>query len=110
MTTGSTQFRVTIETADLDAARSVVGVLGEVFAPAPLAITQFENGLIAHRVDAYFEDAPDLAALDATLASIGKSGIGRASVEPVPDENWVLLSQAALPPVRACKFRKSTAC
>jgi ribosomal protein L11 methyltransferase len=104
VTVGATQFRVTIDAADSDAARSITGLLGEIFEPAPLAVTQFENGLTAHRVDAYFEDAPDLVALQEALDDLGKPGISGVRIEPVPDENWVMLSQAALPPVEAGRF------
>ena len=98
--------KVTVRTATLDAARSVVGILSEVVVPAPDAVTRFvcAGDADARLVEAYFSEAPDLLALDAAVAELGKPGIGRAGAESVPDENWVALSQAALPPVTAGRF------
>ncbi len=100
------KIKITLRAATLDAARSVVGVLSEVMQPAPDAVTMFvvAGDVDARLVEAYFSDPPDMTALDAAVAELGKPGIGRAAVETVPDENWVALSQAALPPVAAGRF------
>jgi ribosomal protein L11 methyltransferase len=98
------QVKIVIRAADFDAARSVAGFLGEAAVPEPLAVTSFEDGPTAHRVEAYFDVAPDLAALDLALADLGVAGISPAALEAVPDENWVSISQAALPPVSAGRF------
>ena len=99
-----TQIKLIIACADFDAARSVAGYLDEALVPPALAVTVFEDGATAQKVEAYFDVAPDLAALAAALSDIGKSGIGAPRVEPVPDENWVTISQKALPPIEAGRF------
>ncbi len=98
------QTKIVICTADFDAARSVAGFLSEALVPEPLAVTAFEDGLTAHKVEAYFNIAPDVTALDRALADLGVAGISAAVAEAVPDENWVSISQAALPPVIAGRF------
>ena len=98
------QTKLVIRAADFDAARSVAGYLGEAMIPEPLAVTSFEDGLTAHKVEAYFDATPDLAAVDRALADLGVTGISAAVAEAVPDANWVLISQDALPPVIAGRF------
>jgi ribosomal protein L11 methyltransferase len=98
------QYKATILTADLDGARSVAGFLEEALVPPPLAVTLFEHGASGHKVDAYFETPPDLGALVEALAALGKEGIGAPELTLVPDENWVTISQAALPPITAGRF------
>lgn len=72
--------------------------------PPPAATALFENPATGGwRVDAYFEAEPDLGA----LADVLENAIGtrpRLTLEAVPDENWVAISQAALPPVAAGRF------
>ena len=99
-----TQTKIIIDCADFDAARSVAGYLEQILVPSPHAVTVFEHGPPAQRVEAYFDDAPDLAALCTALEAIGKEAIGTARSEVVPDENWVTISQAALPPIVAGRF------
>ena len=98
------QSKVVIVCADFDAARSVAGYLEEALFPAPLAVTVFEDGSPAQRVEAYFDAVPALDELAQAVAALGKSGIGAPRVEMVPDENWVTVSQAALPPITAGRF------
>ena len=98
------QSKIVIACADLDAARSVVGYLEEALVPSPLAVTVFEDGPTAQKVEAYFEATPDAAALATALADMGKSGIGAPRLEAVPAENWVAISQKALPPIEAGRF------
>jgi ribosomal protein L11 methyltransferase len=71
---------------------------------AALATAAFEEpGLGVWYVDAYYETPPSLVAI---LARVGDL-LDPASppiVEEVPDENWVAISQAALPPVASGRF------
>lgn len=97
--------KLSIAAGDLDAARSITGLLGEVFVPAPLAVTQFETGGGGYIIEAYFDAAPDAGEIECALAGLGiAAAIGEVRVAAVPDENWVALSQAALPPVAAGRF------
>ncbi len=98
-------IRLRTAAADAVAARLVAERLGdwEMAEPA-LATTLFEDQ--AKRiwlVDAYYDDAPDLGLV---LVAIGELVLPDhpTTLEPVPDENWVAISQAALPPVDAGRF------
>ncbi len=99
-----TQTKIIIACADFDVARSVAGYLEQILVPSPHAVTVFEDGPPAQRVEAYFDDAPDVSVLAEALAEIGKPGIGIPTAEAIPDENWVTISQAALPPISAGRF------
>lgn len=55
------------------------------------------------RLDAYFEAPPGKADL-ATLASLAPSNDETPKVEQLVDEDWVILSQAGLEPIRAGRF------
>ena len=92
--------KLTIETRGRGSSRVVSEKLALTI-PEPLAITEFENlQSQGWRVEAYYEEAPDVSAL-ATEFGLDDATI---STELVPDENWVTLSQAALPPVIAGRF------
>lgn len=96
--------KLSAETTDRDLALALAGALEDLLDPAPDAVTRFESGAGAWRVEAYFSGAPDLARLGAQLGGL----IGRAppplACECVPDLNWVAISQAALPPVKGGRF------
>lgn len=95
--------KLTVETSGLGDARALAEQL-DMAEPLPLATSLFENQETGGwRVDAYFEAAPDLDALRAAAGPL----LARArsvAVDLVPDENWVAISQAALPPVSAGRF------
>jgi ribosomal protein L11 methyltransferase len=104
VTDQTAQIKLVIPTEDLDAARSAAGYLGEILDPPPLAVTHFERQPSGYLVEAYFEEAPDMASIVGALALLGKPGIGAPLLEDVPDANWVTISQEALPPVEAGRF------
>jgi ribosomal protein L11 methyltransferase len=95
--------KLRIEAADLGAAERAAERLAGPAAPPALAITVFELRLPAFVVEAYYDQAPSLAAFDQALAGIG-AGLGQPALDAVPEENWVALSQAALPPIVAGRF------
>ncbi|WP_375428158.1 50S ribosomal protein L11 methyltransferase [uncultured Sphingomonas sp.] len=73
---------------------------------AVLVATEEDEAADRWRLDAYFEDQPDAAALAAVRAlAPGAAGIP----EPVPDQDWVTLSQAGLEPIREGRFVVHTA-
>lgn len=88
---------------DLAAAEAASDVLTADEAYAPLAVTLFELKPIGtgFAVEAYYPEAPNLDAIAAALAGLG---IAAPTLETVPDTNWVAVSQAALPPIRAGRF------
>jgi ribosomal protein L11 methyltransferase len=95
--------KLRIEAAGLSAAQRAAGRLAEPDAPEALAVTLFELGAPAFVVEAYYAQPPPVGTIAALLAGQGVE-LGPPSLEPVPDANWVALSQAALPPVRAGRF------
>ena len=97
------QQKIVIDVAERDAARTLAGALSDLLMPAPDALTLFERGT-AWRIEAYYDPMPDATKLASDLELT--CGIGRPEirVEVVPQENWVRLSQEALPPVIAGRF------
>jgi ribosomal protein L11 methyltransferase len=96
-------FKLCLGAAGLEAGRAAADLLGELAEPSALAVTLFEARPPAFTVEAYYETEPDLRHLTQALAALA-GGLGRPSIELVPDENWVALSQSALPPIAAGRF------
>jgi ribosomal protein L11 methyltransferase len=112
-----TQQKITISVADRDVARRIASALSDLIEPGPDALTIFEQppeGVASDttftgvgsmwRVDAYYEDMPDPVALGAEVGALLEIDPPEFAAEVVPDENWVEISQAALPPVTAGRF------
>jgi ribosomal protein L11 methyltransferase len=73
---------------------------------AVIVATEEDEADARWRIDAYFEGEPDAETLAAVRAlAPGVSG----SPEPVPDQDWVTLSQAGLEPIREGRFVVHTA-
>ena len=72
--------------------------------PPPDALTIFEHGPERWRVEAYFDTAQGPRDIAAELAGFIPEPLPAFTTEDVPDLNWVAISQAALPPVRAGRF------
>jgi ribosomal protein L11 methyltransferase len=89
--------------ADKDEAHTLAAALQDAIDPAPDALTLFEHGT-SWKIDAYYTDTPDGAALAAELATLTGLTVAPFDVTDVPDNNWVAMSQAALPPVHAGRF------
>lgn len=97
------QIKLRLATADLATGRAAEQTLLGALAAEPLAVTLFESTPPAFVLEVYLEVAPVLQALRDALAPLGP-GVGALTLEAVPDENWVAVSQAALPPIRAGRF------
>jgi ribosomal protein L11 methyltransferase len=95
-------YKLRIEAADLEAGRLLSQRLEELASPAALAVTLFQAGAPCFLVEGYYDPAPALAPIEAALAGI--AGLKPPQLEAVPDQNWVALSQALLPPVAAGRF------
>ena len=101
--------KLTCDVADRDAARSIAGALQELVTQPPHALTLFEHPGAAGappswRIEAYYDEAPDTDALAQELRDIVGRDIPSLTVAPVEQQNWVAISQAALPPVAAGRF------
>ena len=95
--------KLRVEAPDQATATQVADLLGAPSAPAALAVTLFELAPPTWVAEAYYDPAPSLADLQQALAAC-RGCLGQPSLEALPDANWVALSQAALPPVRAGRF------
>jgi ribosomal protein L11 methyltransferase len=96
--------KLSVRTDEFDLARSIAGVLEESLDPPPDAVTLFEDGPSAWRIEAYGAHLPDAAALKSALEDVLGRPVPAFLTEMVPDLNWVAVSQAALPPVTAGRF------
>jgi len=84
---------------DVGAARSIAGLIEEAVTHPPLAVSLFEAPGNLWIIDAYYEDAIEPAVITGIIGADA-----RVAIEAVPDENWVAVSQAGLPPVAAGRF------
>ncbi|HEX5958034.1 MAG TPA: 50S ribosomal protein L11 methyltransferase [Hyphomicrobiaceae bacterium] len=101
-------LKLRVETPDLAAGQAATTVVEGLEEPAPLAVTLFEHVVCAmgpprFALEAYFDAPPALETINARLMQLD-AGVSAATLEEVPDENWVALSQAALPPIAAGRF------
>jgi len=94
--------KLRIEAANLEAGRAASLLIERLDDPAPIAVTLFELKAPRFVVEAYFDRVPAVATVERQLAQV--AGLGQACLEVVPDQNWVALSQASLPPVAAGRF------
>ena len=108
-------FKVVAIMADAGASQAIAAAMLELIEPPADAVSRFEHldgDGAGHgggqgacwRLEAYFQDAPDVAALARQLALLLDVPEPQMTLETVPPENWVSLSQAALPPVIAGRF------
>ncbi|HEY0626443.1 MAG TPA: 50S ribosomal protein L11 methyltransferase [Allosphingosinicella sp.] len=56
------------------------------------------------RLDAYFDTEPDAEALALLKSLVPSAGDAQPTVEKLPEEDWVTLSQQGLEPIRAGRF------
>lgn len=96
------QTKLVIAVPDLDTGHAAEALLLDGTIAQPLAVSLFETKP-GFMLEAYFETAPDLPALQAALRS-SVLNLGSMHLDAVPDANWVAISQAALPPIRAGRF------
>jgi ribosomal protein L11 methyltransferase len=96
--------KLSLRTTDAALASTLSGALDTLNEPAPEAVTLFEDGADAWRIEAYFASPPDMEAVAECLSDAAGGAIPPLMLEDVPDLNWVAISQAALPPVSAGRF------
>ncbi len=75
------------------------------YAPQPIAVS-FAREHDDWKIEAYYSEdgLPAAEALRASLAEVLGRPVPDVAIAPVPDNNWVAMSQAALPPVQAGRF------
>jgi ribosomal protein L11 methyltransferase len=99
-----TARKLTLLTPDREAARIIAATLQDFIEPPPDALTLFEAPEEGWRIEAYFAELPDAEELRSTIATFTGLDVPHIEVAEVPALNWVAISQAALPPVRAGRF------
>ena len=97
------RHKIVIEVKESDLARTLADVVTEMVHPEAEAVTRFETGS-GWRIEVYYPSPVDVQALAQQLSKLLRTTPPALTVVPVPDANWVALSQAALPPVTAGRF------
>lgn len=100
-------IKATLIVDDAFAARRLATLLGEALEPLAGAVSVFAvPGSSNWSVEAYYDAqaAPDPGALSTAIAEMLDQSPLAVAMDPVPEENWVAKSQAALPPVQAGRF------
>jgi ribosomal protein L11 methyltransferase len=87
----------------LDVARAAAGLIGELAAPEAVAVTVFSSAA-GFSIEAYYPTQADLTPLKLLLVDLHHLGLSSLTTEAVPDINWVVVSQTALPMVVAGRF------
>jgi len=105
------QQKIVYECTQRDAAHRAASLLQELLIPTPDALTIFEvrdgdgaSDVKKWRIDSYFDENEATEQLIGTMAACLNIPATDLVPEAIPDENWVALSQAALPPVEAGRF------
>lgn len=100
------QLYLRIQHTDRTEAYRLAGALTDLMSPPPDALSIFESADQGWQIDAYFDAAPPQGETAYANAVFDLSDVAPSPVTwaPVPDENWVALSQAALPPVETHRF------
>ena len=95
--------KLSVRTTDLGVAQAISNAL-EAAEPALDAVTLFEDGAGAWRIEAYTQSRADAEAAAKSLRAEKGRPVTNIKLEDLPDLNWVAISQAALPPVIAGRF------
>lgn len=105
------RHKLVLSTTDKNAAQFTASALAELIEPPADAVAIFEMPgedaaapPAGWRVDAYFMERPDAVVIARHIEALTGNPTPPLTLEDVPDENWVTLSQAALPPVAAGRF------
>lgn len=106
-----TPHKLIAEVEDRGYAMRIAGALQDLIEPPPDALTVFEDkqghdegASVLWRIEAYFSEPRVPHALQAELGELLDEPVPEFLSADIPDLNWVALSQAALPPVRAGRF------
>jgi ribosomal protein L11 methyltransferase len=102
-----THYVATTSLPDRESARTVSAAIEHLLDTPPDALTLFEVKASdggGWRIDAYFADEIDGAALAETVGGLTEQVVPAFSVTTVPELNWVAISQASLPPVACGRF------
>ncbi len=109
--TGACRHKLVHHTSDRGHALQTAAALAELIEPPADAVAIFEvpgddTGAPPEgwRIDAYYIEPPDADTIADAVADLLGTARPWLVLESVPDENWVTLSQAALPPVIAGRF------
>lgn len=90
--------------AEAEALSGEVPELDALADPPVVATSEIDEAADQWRIDLYFEDKPSGAVVKRVEALIPSARGARAALSPLPDEDWVTLSQQGLEPVHAGRF------
>jgi ribosomal protein L11 methyltransferase len=104
-----TPHKLTAEVENRGRAMQIASALQDLLEPPPDALTIFEDkgeegAAPFWRIEAYFSEPREAEALESELSALLDEPAPHFQSADIPDLNWVALSQAALPPVRASRF------
>jgi ribosomal protein L11 methyltransferase len=102
-------LRLRAETPDRALAYRVAGAMQDLLAEPPEALSLFEQpseqgAPCRWRIEAFYPGNTDAGILETELTALLGEPVPAFVAAPIPDRNWVALSQSALPPVRAGRF------
>ncbi|WP_174292010.1 50S ribosomal protein L11 methyltransferase [Sphingomonas bacterium] len=83
--------------------------LADLDLPAVLMTSEVDEAAAQWRLDAYFDGEPDPATVAAIRELAASGGWSSAQPSPIPEQDWVTLSQAGLEPIREGRFVVHTA-
>jgi ribosomal protein L11 methyltransferase len=95
--------KLSVRTTDIGVAQALSDAL-EAAEPPLDAVTLFEDGAGAWRIEAYSQNRADAEAAAKALRADKTTPVANIALEDLPDLDWVAMSQAALPPVAAGRF------
>lgn len=96
--------RARIEAPEPTASR-IAAALEEALDPEALSISIFELNETLFEVSALYETPPDRAALHDLITAVSdRARAATLSIEPLPEADWVTISQGQRGPVRAGRF------
>lgn len=95
--------------AEAEALSGEVPALDALTDPPVIATREIDEAADIWQADCYFEDRPDAAAVALVQSLIPSARRAVPSIEALPDEDWVTLSQQGLEPVHAGRFYVHTA-
>jgi ribosomal protein L11 methyltransferase len=95
--------------AEAEAMSGEVPALDLLADPPVVATREIDEDADAWQLDCYFEDRPDTATVKMVQSLVPSARGCKAQLDPLPDSDWVTLSQQGLEPVHAARFYVHTA-
>jgi ribosomal protein L11 methyltransferase len=95
--------------AEAEALSGEVPALDALADPPVIVSRELDEDADLWQIDCYFEQRPDAATITLIQSLIPSARRARPALEPLPDDDWVTISQQGLEPVHAGRFYVHTA-